>query len=119
MITEEEIKMYYVSNKEAAQILDVNESRIRQLLNSDKLPGSFKFADVWLIPRESVECYERRKPGKKPSQGNKNSEIEELKRQNEELRRQLQEAVKNGGIKEEETEEKKRAKLMSLIHSGF
>ena len=65
MITENDIRREYVSNKEATQILDVNESRIRQLINAGRLPGAFKFADTWLIPRSSVENYTRLKPGKK------------------------------------------------------
>ncbi len=65
MITEEEIRRDYVSGKEASDLLDVNESRIRQILSESRFPGAFKFADTWLIPRKSVENYTRLKPGKK------------------------------------------------------
>lgn len=65
MITEQEIRNDYVSGREASQLLNVNESRIRQILSSGRLPGSFKFADTWLIPREAVAGYTRQKPGKK------------------------------------------------------
>ena len=65
MVTEAEIRRDYVSGKEASHLLSVNESRIRQILGEGRLPGSFKFADTWLIPREAVENYTRLKPGKK------------------------------------------------------
>ena len=65
MISEEEIRRDYVSGKEASDLLIVNESRIRQILSMDRLPGAFKFADTWLIPRVAVENYTRLKPGKK------------------------------------------------------
>ena len=66
MITEEDIRKEYVSAKEATTILDVNDSRIRQILREGRFAGAFKFADTWLIPRVSVEGYTRNKPGVKP-----------------------------------------------------
>ena len=65
MITEKEIRRDYVSVDDASQLLDVNNSRIRQILSLGRFPGSFKFADTWLIPRKAVENYTRLKPGKK------------------------------------------------------
>lgn len=66
MITEEDIRREYVSANDATTLLDVNDSRIRQILRAGRLPGSFKFADTWLIPRTALEGYTRLKPGAKP-----------------------------------------------------
>ena len=65
MVTEDEIRKDYVSSRETSKMLDVNESRVIQILRADRLPGAFKFADTWLIPRVAVENYTRQKPGKK------------------------------------------------------
>ena len=66
MITEEDIRREYVSANDATTLLDVNDSRIRQILRAGRLPGAFKFADTWLIPRKAVDGYTRKKPGAKP-----------------------------------------------------
>ena len=66
MIAEEDIRKEYVSVEDATNLLNVNDSRIRQILRAGRLPGSFKFADTWLIPRKSVEGYTRQKRGAKP-----------------------------------------------------
>lgn len=65
MITEEDIRREYVSANDATSLLDVNDSRIRQILRAGRLPGSFKFADTWLIPRVAIEGYTRKRPGAK------------------------------------------------------
>lgn len=65
MITEQDIRREYVSAEDATQLLNVNDSRIRQILRAGRFPGAFKFADTWLIPRASVAGYTRGKPGKK------------------------------------------------------
>ena len=65
MITEEDIRREYVSVNDATALLDVNDSRIRQILRAGRLSGSFKFADTWLIPRSALERYTRLKPGVK------------------------------------------------------
>ncbi len=65
MITEEDIRREYVSADDATQMLNVNDSRVRQIIRAGRLPGSFKFADTWLIPRDAVAGYQRMKPGKK------------------------------------------------------
>ena len=67
MITEQDIRREYVSAEEATQLLNVNDSRVRQISRANRFPGAFKFADTWLIPRESVANYTRGKPGKKKS----------------------------------------------------
>lgn len=65
MISEEDIRREYVSANDATSLLDVNDSRIRQILRAGRLPGSFKFADTWLIPRVAIEGYTRKKRGVK------------------------------------------------------
>ena len=76
MITEEDIRREYVSANDATLLLDVNDSRIRQILRAGRLPGAFKFADTWLIPRKSIDGYTRQKPGVKPKRflGNKEAQ---------------------------------------------
>ena len=120
MITEEDIRREYVSAFEATQLLNVNDSRVRQILRDNKLPGAFKFADTWLIPIEAIKHYSRQTTGKKPGRTKNTSKIEELKKENEWLRELLKEAKNNSApekvkSKVEETEEEKRAKLASLI----
>ena len=66
MLSESEIHTEYVSVCEASEILGVNESRIRQIMREGRFIGAFKFADTWMIPRNSVEGYVRKKPGAKP-----------------------------------------------------
>ena len=87
MITEKDIRREYVSADEATELLNVNSSRVRQILRDDRLPGAFKFADTWLIPRVAIENYEREKPGPKNYQA--------MKKELEELRAQLKEARGN------------------------
>lgn len=60
MITEEDIRREYASVIETTILLDVNDSRVRQILRDGRLPGAFKFADTWLIPRSSIANYPRR-----------------------------------------------------------
>lgn len=65
MITEENLKAEFYNGPEVANLLHVNNSRIRQICIAGRFPGAFKFGDTWLIPRESVANYTRGKPGKK------------------------------------------------------
>ena len=83
MITERELSSEFYSGPQAAKILKVNNSRIRQLCLSGRFEGAFKFGDTWLIPRVLVDNYRRGRPGPKP----KDSEIE--KEQNYELLRKF------------------------------
>lgn len=61
------LAMRYISSKEAATILGVNDSRVRQLLLAGILSGR-KFGPVWLVSKASVNKYALtdRKPGPKP-----------------------------------------------------
>ncbi len=69
MVTEEEIRRDYVGVEEASHLMKVNTSRVRQFLMMSRFNGAFKFADAWLIPRESVLNFERLKPGRKVKGG--------------------------------------------------
>ena len=60
------LKRDYVNAIEAAEMINVNDSRIRQLCIEGKLNGAFKIGDTWLIPRESVTNYKPGKRGPKP-----------------------------------------------------
>lgn len=65
MITESELSSQFYSGPQAAKILKVNNSRIRQLCLAGRFKGAFKFGDTWLIPRTLIDKYERGKPGPK------------------------------------------------------
>ena len=65
MVTEEDIKRDYVNANEASQIINVNNSRIRQLCIEGRFQGAFKVGDSWLIPRNIVENYTKKKTGPK------------------------------------------------------
>lgn len=74
MLTEADIRCEYLSVEDATMLLDVNDSRVRQILRAGRLPGAFKFADTWLIPRKAVEGYTRLKRGVKPQRQVKTGE---------------------------------------------
>lgn len=69
MITEASLKREFYSGPEVADLLHVNNSRIRQLCLAGRFLGAFKFGDTWLIPRKAVENYTRLKPGPKKKGG--------------------------------------------------
>ena len=79
-----EIRESYLTVQQLAEILNISSRHITYLCNKNRFPGAGKIGDIWLIPRESVENYERGKPGPR---GN-----EELKKENERLRELLKEA---------------------------
>ncbi|MBR50209.1 MAG: hypothetical protein CMA83_01335 [Euryarchaeota archaeon] len=56
----------YLTTREAACILDVTCSRVRQLLRSSDLKGYRLPAGLWLIKRQDVEDFkiDRRKAGR-------------------------------------------------------
>ncbi len=60
-----------LTTTEAAALLGVNQSRIRQLIRSGTLPATRVFArgqSYWVVQRSDVEVYARlpRRPGRKP-----------------------------------------------------
>ena len=66
MISEENIRREYVTALEAAQLIGVNDSRIRQICIEGKFEGAFKLGETWLIPRKSVLRYMPGRRGPKP-----------------------------------------------------
>ena len=65
MVTEEDIRKEYVNAHEAAAIIGVNNSRIRQICIEGRFQGAFKVGETWLIPRNTVENYTKKKTGPK------------------------------------------------------
>lgn len=65
MITEEDFKREYVNAEEAAAMIKVNKSRIRQICLAGRFKGAFKVGSIWFIPRTSVKGYNatKLKPG--------------------------------------------------------
>ncbi len=65
MITEEDFKREYVNAEEAANMIEVNQSRIRQICLAGRFKGAFKVGSIWFIPRTSVKGYSatKLKPG--------------------------------------------------------
>ena len=57
--------MNKITAKQAAEKLNVNDSRIRQLIISGKLPAE-KFGNLWLINEEDLELVKDRKPTGRP-----------------------------------------------------
>ena len=57
MITEEDLKREYVNAEEAAELMKVHKSRIRQICLAGRFQGAFKMGNNWLIPRDSLRGY--------------------------------------------------------------
>ena len=55
----------YMSVHDAAIMLNVDRTRINRLLNQGRFDGAVKIARNWVIPRASVESFQRLKPGVK------------------------------------------------------
>ena len=66
MITKEDIQQEYLTVSEAAQALEVNNSRIRQICIEGRFEGAFKRGGSWFIPRKAVEIYKPLTPGPRP-----------------------------------------------------
>ena len=64
-VTEKLIRSKFYCDEEAAGILGVNQSRIRQLHMEGRFAGEFKIGNTWLIPREEVDNFVRKNPGRK------------------------------------------------------
>ena len=80
MITEEDFKREYVNAEEAATMIDVNKSRIRQICLAGRFKGAFKVGSIWFIPRSSVNGYSatKLKPGPRTRQRMKQTDREIL-----------------------------------------
>jgi excisionase family DNA binding protein len=57
--------MAKLTAKQAAKKLGVNDSRVRQLIGSKKLPAE-KYGNLWLIEEEDLGFVKDRKPTGRP-----------------------------------------------------
>ncbi len=57
--------MKKLTAKQAAEKLGVNDSRVRQLIQSKKLPAE-KYGNLWLINETDLELVKDRKPTGRP-----------------------------------------------------
>lgn len=57
--------MDLITAKQAAEKLGVNDSRVRQLIASGKLPAE-KYGNLWLIKEKDLEMVQDRKPTGRP-----------------------------------------------------
>ncbi len=57
--------MKKLTAKQVAERLNVNDSRVRQLINSGKLPAE-KYGNLWLIDEKDLELVKDRKPTGRP-----------------------------------------------------
>jgi len=55
--------MKILTTKQAAKALRVNDSRVRQLILSGRLPA-IKFGRDWIIQKKDLKKVENRKPGR-------------------------------------------------------
>lgn len=62
-ITREMLEAEFYDTIKTAEILGVNRKRISSLLLQNRLKGAFKFSDVWLIPKEAVDNFQRKPQG--------------------------------------------------------
>ena len=62
--------MKKLTAKQAAERLNVNDSRVRQLINSGKLPAE-KYGNLWLINEQDLELVQDRKPTGRPPKNDK------------------------------------------------
>lgn len=53
----------WVTTKQAAHILGINQSRVRQLILSGRLPAK-KFGHIWTINENDLELVKKRAPGR-------------------------------------------------------
>lgn len=63
MITKDELNTNFYSKKRVAQQLGVSIRRVEQLLTQGRFEGAFRFANVWLIPKEAVDNFQRKPQG--------------------------------------------------------
>ena len=55
--------MKLLTTKQAAKLLKINDSRVRQLILAGRLPAQ-KFGRDWLIQEKDLKLVEDRKPGR-------------------------------------------------------
>lgn len=80
--------------KQAAEKLDVNDSRVRQLIGSGKLPAE-KYGNLWLIDEKDLELVKDRKPtGRPPKNVSGYTEITVNKIYKEKVAKKVKKSVK-------------------------
>ena len=97
----DEIRKYYLTTPQAAKILNLSRRQINWLCSENRFEGAGKIDDMWLIPRESVKNYTRKKRGAKS-----NAEIQAL----------INEAVSKA-LAEKEKEAKRKTKTIQADQS--
>ena len=70
MIDIETLKENYIDQSTAANMLKITQGRISQLCQEGRFEGATKIGWSWIIPRLSVENFERKKRGAKPKNYN-------------------------------------------------
>ena len=55
----------YITTNQAAEILKISRRRVNELCINGRFNGATQIIRDWLIPREAVANYTRRKPGPK------------------------------------------------------
>lgn len=80
----------YMSVHDAAIMLNVDRTRINRLLNQGRFDGAVKIARNWVIPRASVENFQRLKPGVK-------SRTKQQHEEDKAMIERLREATQSGG----------------------
>lgn len=63
-LTEKLMKSKYYLAVEAAEVLGVKKARVSQFLSEGRFHGAFKWGDMYLIPREEVDGFKRRRSGR-------------------------------------------------------
>ena len=58
----------YVDAVTASKILQVTRARVSTLCRENRFLGQVRVGHFWLIPRKSVEEYQRKEPGRKPKE---------------------------------------------------
>lgn len=57
--------MDILTTEQAGKILNINDSRVRQLILAGRLPAK-KFGAVWMIQKKDLKLVANRKPGRPP-----------------------------------------------------
>ena len=63
--------MKKLTAKQVAEKLNINDSRVRQLIISGKLPAE-KYGNLWLIDEKDLELVKDRKPTGRPPKPKEN-----------------------------------------------
>jgi len=52
-----------LTTAEAALLMQVEPARVRQLANTERIPGAVKYGRDWMIPRSFAESFQRQARG--------------------------------------------------------